>query len=89
MKDVSSKLSSDPIPKTIKAGEYRHNKTGNLYEVLGVVLHTETSEQLVLYRPLYDDSSKEYHYDFYVRPYEMFIESVEINGEEKLRFEKI
>lgn len=68
---------------SIKTGRYRHNKTGNLYEVLGVALQTETNEPLVVYRPLYESK-----YELFVRPYAMFLEEVEINGEKKPRFEK-
>lgn len=75
---------SDPEPRTIQKGTYRHSKTGNLYRVLGVALHSETSEQLVVYRPLYETK-----YELFVRPYEMFMESVEIDGEAKPRFEYV
>ncbi len=68
---------------TIEKGVYRHNKTGQLYEVLGVALQTETNEPLVLYRPLYDSE-----YELFARPYGMFMQKVELNGEMKSRFEK-
>lgn len=68
----------------LPAGTYRHNKKGQLYEVLGVALHTETNEPLVVYRPLYDSE-----YELFVRPYGMFIEKVELNGVVVPRFEKI
>jgi hypothetical protein len=69
----------------IEKGAYRHNKTGNLYRVQGVALQTETQEPLVIYRPLYDGTG----YELFARPYAMFIEEVEINGEIKPRFEKV
>lgn len=69
---------------TIRKGVYRHNKKGRLYEVLGVALQTETGIHLVIYKPLYDDE-----HELFARPYEMFIETVELNGEMKPRFEKI
>lgn len=68
----------------ITKGIYRHNKKGNLYEVLGVALQTETDEPLVIYRPL-----SETHYELFARPYAMFIESVELNGRLLPRFELI
>ena len=40
---------NDPEPKTIPKGTYRHTKSGKMYEVIGVALHTETNEQLVIY----------------------------------------
>lgn len=52
--------------------------------MLGVALQTETEEPLVIYRPLYDSE-----YELFARPYAMFLEAVELNGEVKPRFEKI
>jgi hypothetical protein len=57
----------------IKLGRYRHYK-GKEYQVLGVAKHSETGEELVVYKKLYDD------YSMWVRPYGMFIEEVEVNG---------
>lgn len=74
----------DPTPLVIKKGTYRHTKSGKLYEVLGVALQTETHEQLVIYRPLYDNE-----YELFARPYDMFVELTLIDGQEVPRFEKI
>ncbi len=68
----------------VEKGIYRHNKTGNLYEVIGVALHTETKEILVTYKP--QNTSE---YEIYVRPVEMFTELVDISGKKVPRFEKI
>jgi len=70
--------------QTIELGTYRHSKKGQLYEVLGVALQTETEEQLVIYKPLYESE-----FELFARPYDMFIEQVEINGQVVPRFEKI
>lgn len=69
---------------TIQKGTYRHNKKGHHYEVLGVSLHTETNQPLVVYRPLHDNE-----YELFTRPLDMFVEIVELNGEHMPRFEKI
>ncbi|MBT9515737.1 MAG: DUF1653 domain-containing protein [Methyloversatilis discipulorum] len=70
-----------PLP-TIAPGPYRHYKGGE-YEVVGVVRHSETLEPMVLYRPLYNDSG------LWVRPYDMFVGLVEIDGVPQLRFERL
>jgi len=80
---------SDPNTPKLQKGRYRHNKTGHIYDVLGVALQTETGDFLVVYRALEPDPEKEYHYEFFARPYEMFVELVEIKGVTKPRFEKI
>jgi len=67
------------IEKTIKLGIYKHYK-GNLYEVLSTGRHSESEEWMVIYRTLYDDGS------IWIRPYDMFTESIEINGKNLKRF---
>lgn len=63
-----------PLP-----GRYRHYK-GNAYEVVGKALHSETLEVLVVYRPLYGDGN------LWVRPRDMFLEDVEVDGVRTPRF---
>lgn len=75
---------NDPKPKRIAHGTYRHTKSGKLYEVLGVSLETETNEQHVVYRPLYTSE-----FELFARPYDMFIETIELDGEMKPRFERV
>ena len=60
-------------------GRYRHYK-GNHYEVVDVVRHSETLEKLVLYRPLYGDGG------LWVGPFDMFFETIEIEGQPQKRF---
>lgn len=64
---------------TIQSGIYRHYK-GNLYEVIGVAQHSETEEPMVVYRALYGS------YGLWVRPAEMFAETVVHEGETVPRF---
>ena len=73
----------DPVPLTIILGIYRHTKSGKLYEVVEVALHTETNEQLVVYRPLYESQ-----YKLFARPYAMFVEGIELDGQTVPRFTK-
>ena len=57
----------------IKPGRYRHFK-GREYEVLGIARHSETEEELVVYRALYGD------FGLWVRPVSMWNETVERDG---------
>ncbi len=68
----------------VKSGRYRHYK-GNDYQVLDVVKHSETEQELVLYRPLYGESQDQK----WVRPLEMFTEHIEISGISVPRFKFI
>ena len=63
----------------ITPGTYRHYK-GNLYEVVDVARHSETEEQLVVYRALYGERG------LWVRPLAMFSETVVVDGVEVPRF---
>lgn len=63
----------------VMPGLYRHYK-GKDYQVFHIVNHSETGEPLVVYRCLYDD------YSWWVRPLNMFTETVEIAGEVIPRF---
>ncbi|WP_410209708.1 DUF1653 domain-containing protein [Aquirhabdus sp.] len=71
---------SDSTIEPLKNGRYRHYK-GQFYQVLATARHSETREWLVVYRCLYDD------YSLWVRPLEMFIESIVLeNGVQVPRF---
>ncbi len=71
----------------INLGKYRHYK-GKEYEVIGLAHHSETLEELVVYRALY--KSEDFGENaLWVRPAEMFLEKIVINGVEKSRFEYI
>ncbi len=66
----------------LEKGRYRHYK-GKEYEVIGVATHSETEEKMVVYKILYGDHS------MWVRPLDMFIENVTVEGKEVARFQKI
>ena len=63
----------------IKPGRYRHFK-GNEYEVIGLARHSETQEEMVVYRALYGD------FGLWVRPAQMWNETVERGGKTFRRF---
>lgn len=66
----------------IKIGKYRHFK-GNEYEVIGTAKHSETLEEYVVYKALYGEGG------LWVRPAEMWNETVERDGKTFKRFEFI
>ena len=71
----------------IKKGKYTHYK-GKEYEVIGLARHSETLEELVVYRALYN--SEEFGNNcLWVRPKSMFLEEVEIEGKKVKRFKFI
>jgi cyclomaltodextrinase / maltogenic alpha-amylase / neopullulanase len=72
-------------PPNLELGRYRHYK-GNEYEVLGVGCHTETLEYFVVYRAV---EQKPGTPEMWLRPYDMFIETIEKDGKVIPRFEKI
>ena len=66
----------------LKLGKYRHYK-GDEYEVIGIAKHSETLEELVVYRALYGNL------DLWVRPLKMFTEEVRFDGKKIPRFKYI
>ena len=65
--------------ETIKLGKYRHFK-GNEYEVIALAKHSETLEEMVVYRALYGEGG------VWVRPASMWNETVERDGQVFRRF---
>ena len=70
-------------PPKIEPGIYEHFK-GMRYEVIGVALHSEDQQPYVIYKPLYESVS-----EYWVRPYDMFVETVERDGKSFPRFKKV
>ena len=66
----------------IKPGKYRHFK-GNHYEVIGIAHHSETMEELVVYRALYGEQG------LWVRPAAMWTETVERDSYHGPRFQYV
>jgi hypothetical protein len=66
----------------ITPGKYIHFK-GNEYKVIGTALHSETLEEMVVYRDLSDESK------LWVRPAAMWNEEVEHEGEKVKRFTQV
>ena len=67
-----------PIP----LGVYRHYK-GNKYEVVGFAKHSETLEDMVVYKALYGECG------MWVRPFSMWENPIDINGKTVKRFEYV
>lgn len=75
----SQKFLEEKMDRLLEPGRYRHYK-GKFYEVIGVARHSESEELLVVYRCLYGDHS------LWVRPLQMFLDTVDVDGEEVARF---
>ena len=63
----------------MKKGKYQHYK-GQLYELIDIARHSESLEDMVVYRQLYGE------FGLWVRPAAMFFEQVEIEGQVMPRF---
>ena len=63
----------------IKLGRYHHFKGGE-YEVIGIARHSETREEMVVYRALYGEGG------LWVRPASMWAETVTRDGKTFQRF---
>jgi hypothetical protein len=75
-------------PDNIQYGRYQHYKTDKIYEVIGSGRHSETYEEMIIYRALYH-CDKFGDNQVWVRPREMFLEKVTYNGNVIPRFRYI
>lgn len=73
------KTKNDTRKFYMKPGKYKHFK-GNLYQVLFIAIHSETEEQMVIYKALYGEQK------IWARPLRMFTETVEHEGKIVPRF---
>ena len=64
----------------MKQGIYQHYK-GKHYQVIGICRHSETLEEMVVYRQLYED------YSLWVRPKDMFEAEIIHEGHHRPRFQ--
>ena len=69
---------------SIELGFYKHYK-GNIYEVIGVAKHSETLEEMVVYKATYQPEGQ----NLWARPLNMFLETISVDGQSVKRFEKI
>ena len=75
-------MASTESRMVIHPGRYRHYK-GNEYTVIGTARHSETQEELVVYRQEYGE------HGLWVRPKKMFSETVKVDGHEQPRFQPL
>ncbi|MFA7244244.1 MAG: DUF1653 domain-containing protein [Patescibacteria group bacterium] len=71
----------------VKLGKYRHFK-GMIVDVIGIALHSETIEEMVVYNHPDPVKGKDAN-TMWVRPKAMFLETVEKDGKTIPRFEYI
>ena len=78
--------------ETISDEELKNNPTIYLYEIVGTSRHTETKEELMIYKPLYLTECVS-NVDYAARPLDMFMSEVDHekypNIKQKYRFEKV
>ena len=71
---------------SVETGYYKHFK-GNIYQLIAVAKHSETGEEMVVYRGLYD--SPHGYGAVWIRPVAMFLETIERDGKTMKRFAPI
>jgi hypothetical protein len=69
----------------MQLGKYKHYK-GKEYKVIGIATHSETLEEMVIYKALYEIEGKGFN-SLWVRPKKMFEEQIEHNGTMVNRFQ--
>ncbi len=69
----------------MRLGKYQHFRNQHYYEVIGIARHSETDEEMVVYRALYECEGLPLG-QLWVRPKQMFLEQVEHEGRLVPRF---
>jgi hypothetical protein len=69
--------------KSIVVGSLYEHYKGLRYKIFGIARHSETLEELVIYQALYGEG------DIWVRPLDMFLENIVINGQSQPRFKLV
>lgn len=72
-----------PLAKSIVIGKIYEHFKGGRYKVLSVARHSETLQELVVYQALYGEGG------VWVRPLDMFVETVNLHGKTEPRFKII
>jgi hypothetical protein len=72
------------MPKATEPGLYRHYK-GGIYEVISIATHSETLEIFVVYKACYQPEGE----NLWVRPLQMFVETIDIEGKQINRFTRV
>lgn len=84
---MNNRFKHGDIVSHFKRETVSKNTTKYLYKIIGIVIHSETKEEMMLYQALYDNFS------YYVRPLDMFLSLTDKNKypniKQNYRFEKI
>ncbi len=83
-KTRATNMQIDDIPY----GKYQHYKTEKLYEIIGFARYSETHEEMVIYKALYEHE-KFGNNQVWVRPKALFLEHVDHNGRSVPRFKRV
>lgn len=80
-----TKSSIPHLPQKVptKGEKYRHYK-GDMYEVIGLAIHSNEDIWMVIYKPLYENADAE----FFTRPLSEWFEEINFEGRSVARFTK-
>ena len=81
--NTSALAGANNTPKHMENERYFRHYKGNYYRMLGVARHSETLDELVVYQALYGERG------LWVRPRQMFFETVVVDGHTVARFQEV